>query len=451
MLSNLHLAICGHAKHGKSTLAGRLAYEFNAISPSQLEAMESEAREKGKDFNKFNLVFLRHRTDTFTRGEQNELDDPSRTNFPARASINLDRVRLTLIDTPGYPRFVNNIVYGIFLADRVIVAVDMKKGVNIGTESICRITKAFEVPILAFCVTKVDEYSKEARQAAFESICEQITGRLIGPFGLREDTPILPISALADSGITGSFETSLTPWYGGPDLTSLLRSTAEVEGEASGSQIRFTIEGGREILSPPGVGTVLVGTLESGTLRAGDRLLAEPVSTIGNREVCANVRSLHLAKGVTEGKSEQVEEAKARTILSLNVPNWKDLKEVRSAFRNGGVLGQVTQRPRVAREIEASIVFFEPDIVYSGKEYRLHPHVAQTTARIQTILSKDHFQVDLRDDEYIPNTGEIVEARVALHTPCCIEERADFPRLANFVLRENNRIIGCGKCLRILA
>jgi len=450
-LANLNLAICGHAKHGKSTLAGRLAYELKAISSQQLELLEEQARERGRDFNRFNMIFLNHRSDTFLRGEVNEPDDPSRTNFPSRASLNIENLRLTLIDTPGYPRFLSNIVYGIFLADQAAIVVDIKRGVNIGTESICRIVKAFDIPILAFCVTKIDELSEEARRSEFERVCDQILRNLLEPLGIPTSTPILPVSAISGSGISGRFAESLTPWYDGQDLIGLVRDAEFSESQPFIDVTRFAVEGGREILSPPGVGTVIVGTLEIGSLRAGDRLIAEPASTLQKREIYAVVRSLHLAKGVTDMRSDPVETVAARAIVSLNVPNWKNIRAIRSAFKNGGILGSPSRRPRVAKEIEASIVFFEPDIVYAGKEYRLHPHVAETTARVQSILNRDRLSINLQSEEYISDAGEVVDARIAFHSPCCIEERSAFPRLANFVLRENNRIIGCGKCLRVIS
>src|SRR5688572_6188297 len=112
-----YIAICGHAKHGKSTLAGRLLFEFNAFSDADIRQLRDEADLRGKDFNEFSLMFLKRRSDTFSKKTALP-DDPSRTVFPERGSVKLDNGNiLTLIDTPGFSRYFDNIVYGIYLSD----------------------------------------------------------------------------------------------------------------------------------------------------------------------------------------------------------------------------------------------------------------------------------------------------------------------------------------------
>src|SRR4051812_792354 len=102
--TEMHISICGHAKHGKSTLAGRLMYALGAISDNELENLREEAEKRGKDFNEFSLMFLKHRSITF--GREGSPDDPSRTVFPERGSVTLKDGRLvTLIDTPGFSRY----------------------------------------------------------------------------------------------------------------------------------------------------------------------------------------------------------------------------------------------------------------------------------------------------------------------------------------------------------
>ncbi|MBK9017971.1 MAG: hypothetical protein IPM82_30195 [Saprospiraceae bacterium] len=58
---DLNIAIFGHAKHGKSTLAGRLLHEFGAIDFNKLQDLAEQAKSRGKDFNAYNLAYLERR------------------------------------------------------------------------------------------------------------------------------------------------------------------------------------------------------------------------------------------------------------------------------------------------------------------------------------------------------------------------------------------------------
>ena len=66
--SALTISICGHARHGKSTIAGRLMYALGAVSEKELNKFQQEASVLGKDVNAFSLIFLKHQPDSFAEG-----------------------------------------------------------------------------------------------------------------------------------------------------------------------------------------------------------------------------------------------------------------------------------------------------------------------------------------------------------------------------------------------
>ena len=79
-----NISICGHAKHGKSTVAGRLLYTLGAVVDSDLQRYKAEADKRGKDFNEFSMIFLSQRKAVFDKGIPSDL---SRTVFPERGSV----------------------------------------------------------------------------------------------------------------------------------------------------------------------------------------------------------------------------------------------------------------------------------------------------------------------------------------------------------------------------
>lgn len=60
-LPQFHLSICGDAKHGKSTLAGRLVAELDGVSQRELQKLESQLSEKSdkvkKLYNKYSMIW----------------------------------------------------------------------------------------------------------------------------------------------------------------------------------------------------------------------------------------------------------------------------------------------------------------------------------------------------------------------------------------------------------
>ena len=163
----INISICGHAKHGKSTLAGRIIRDMGGISEGDLKKLQRELDRKKqkdpkkfKDYNVFNYLFLKHRSMTYNSKE--ELDDQSRTVFPERANIHVGGNIVTFVDTPGFSRYIDNIVYGIYLADLGAVAIEASAGIDDGTMEVVRILNSFKIKVFAFFVTKMHlvKYSK---------------------------------------------------------------------------------------------------------------------------------------------------------------------------------------------------------------------------------------------------------------------------------------------------
>lgn len=228
---------------------------------------------------------------------------------------------MTLIDTPGFSRFLDNIIYGIYLSDQAIVVVEANASVENGTEAVCRILKAFEIPVLAFCVTKMDAVGYS--QALFNEVENEIREGLIAKYDLDSWIPIIPVSALEGAGVSSvDITADKTPWYSGKSIMQVLNDTQRGAIEEGKESIRFTVEGPREVYSPSGVGTILVGRLEYGTLKTGQVLVVEPISSQAQEPVTTKVRTIHLAKGVTDSSSQPIDEIQAKAIVALSASSW---------------------------------------------------------------------------------------------------------------------------------
>ncbi len=454
-----HIAICGHAKHGKSTLAGRLLYELDAISDKEMSSLREEAISRGKDFNPFSLIFLKGRSKTFSK-KTGLQDDQSRTAYPERGNVRLDNGSiLTLIDTPGLSRFFDNIVYGIYLADSALLVVEASAGVGHGTINIARILSAFSTPIVAVFVTKMDVvgYSELRFQEVKDELKELVFPLLSDQSNY--EPPVIPVSAL--SGVGFRQHAAELSWYSGKTALDAINSIQSMNLANTVEGTRFVVEGGNDVFSPQGVGTVLVGALESGNVNVGETLILEPASKNEDKPITIQTRFIQRAKSVTDKKGADEESISARAIVSIATSSLS-VGVVKKYLRHGGMFGTLSNRPTVAKEIEADVIFFEPSTVYSGKEFVMQANASKCSARITSIERNSktstrlnavpmHDEVyNLTKDEYDAKEREAVRARLVLEQPICIEASIEFQRLTRFLLREHNNIVACGRCIKII-
>lgn len=445
-----HIAIFGHAKHGKSTLAGRLLYEFGGIDEKSLRKLEKEAKALGKDFNRFNLAFLKRRSETHEKGS-GKSDDQSRTEFPDRGNIKVGEDRIvSLIDTPGHERFLPQIIYGAFLSDLAILIVESLKGVEQGTRDIAGILKSFGIRIIAIVVTKMDRvnYSEDA----FSDLSSQIEAELAS-FAIGQFPPIIPISALSGDGVSKKGE---LVWYEGPILKEMIeKERSFLGGQTENDGLRIAVRGGREIFNPPGVGTVLVGAIESGEVCVNDEVVFEPYSSIMEERKSFVIKSISPALSLSSGdKVQPTPKIQARAIISMVFSDLKKPEAIR-AFKKGGVIGKVSDAPQIANEIEAELIFLHPDTVYIGKEYIMYTNASYETASVSSILEESNVAYSHDKfgtvDAITKRKNESMVIRLKFHTPVCIESNPFYERMTRFVLKQNNSIVGFGRCSKIIS
>lgn len=451
---DINIAIFGHAQHGKSTLAGRLLHEFGSIDDKMLKELEALANSKGKDFNAFNLAFLERRPATYSKNS-NKLDDQSRTVVPERGNVQLDDGRvISLIDTPGFSRFLSSIIYGAHLSDLAILTVEASAGVEYGTINIARILSAFGIPIIGIMVTKMDIVGYS--EIRYKEVCNSIIGDLINEINNIDEIPIVPISALTGEGIS-SF--NKIDWYHSDTVIGLIENSREKSKFSDIQKIHFVVEGGNVVHSLQGIGTVVVGTLESGTLNKVDKLIVEPASTIQNENLEFSIKSMQYARSITDDKTNRsVAEIPARAIVAVALSDLK-LQVAKVLFKRGAILGKRENKPKVASEISAEVIFFEPDTVYEGKEYVFYTNASQSVAQVITIPPKEsnelfyHTKKNKNRDNVIATKvleTESYSIKLRLKYPICIEDDIIFQRLTRFILKQNNKIVACGRCLNII-
>jgi selenocysteine-specific elongation factor len=180
------------------------------------------------------------------------------------AELALGERRLSLVDVPGHERFVRTMIAGASGIDLFLLVVAADDGVMPQTREHLAVLEALGVGAGVVALTKVDLVEGATRDRVAAEVGD-----------LLPDAPVVPVSARTGEGVDS--------------LRSALAELAErvdaARSEDAGGLDDPVLHVDR-VFTVAGHGTVVTGTLWSGTLRRGDRVVVLP----GGKE--ARVRSI---------------------------------------------------------------------------------------------------------------------------------------------------------------
>ena len=226
---NFIIGTAGHIDHGKTTL-------IEALSGTDTDRL-SEEKERGISID---LGF----TDL---------------------KLN-DDYTLGIVDVPGHEKFIKNMLAGAGGVDIALLVVAADEGVMPQTREHLDILSLLNVKRGITVVTKTDRVEQEWLELMIEEIREELSNTFL------KDEPILPVSALENTGLD--------------DLKETIINTIESmqEKEITGN-VYFPID---RVFTIKGHGTIVTGTLVSGKIEKEDNLTIYP----SQKE--ARVRSLEV-------------------------------------------------------------------------------------------------------------------------------------------------------------
>ena len=157
--------------------------------------------------------------------------------------------RLSVVDVPGHERFVRTMVAGATGIDLFLLVVDAGEGPRPQTYEHLGILRLLGIERGVVAVTKADAVDEDTLEAAVEVATELVPG-----------SEVVAVSARTDAGID--------------DLRAAIARAADgVEQDRADGPTRLYVD---RSFTLRGIGTVVTGTLWSGTIGAGDELLLQP-------------------------------------------------------------------------------------------------------------------------------------------------------------------------------
>ncbi len=190
-----------------------------------------------------------------------------------------------VVDVPGHEGFIRNMLAGATGMDLVLLVVAADEGVMPQTREHLSIVQLLAVPRLAVAITKSDLVDPEWLDLVQDEIQELLRNTL------HSRAPVLAVSSLTGQGLAELGE-------------ALATLGLEAEEKGADDDVRLPID---RVFTIRGAGTVVTGTLWTGELREGSRVLVLP----GDQE--ARVRSLQV-----HGQEVGVARAGARVAVGLS-------------------------------------------------------------------------------------------------------------------------------------
>jgi selenocysteine-specific elongation factor len=241
-------------------------------------------------------------------------------------------LRLSLVDVPGHERFVRNMVAGATGVDLFLLVVDAGEGARPQTHEHLAILRLLGVEHGVVAVTKADAVDAETLQVAVAEAEE-----------LVPEAEVVAVSAKTGQGLDEV-------------RAALARAAENVERPERFAATRLWID---RAFTIHGIGTVVTGTLWSGSIAGGDLLRLEPSGRF------LRVRSVQV-------HDEPVERAEAGQRVALNLPGIE-----RGALRRGDVLVEAGHYP-VSYRLDVALDELEP----VPPAVKVHLGTADAAARV---------------------------------------------------------------------
>src|SRR5947209_810529 len=170
------------------------------------------------------------------------------------ATLDLGEYRLGIVDVPGHERFIKNMLAGATGIDLAVLVIAADDSVMPQTREHLEILRLLGLRHGAIALTKCDLVDETTREVAELEIRDLVQGTFL------ESAPLIPTSAQTGTGI--------------PELkAAIAEACATVEQRAGKQWFRLAID---RAFIVQGHGTVVTGSVTSGSVRVGDEVEWQP-------------------------------------------------------------------------------------------------------------------------------------------------------------------------------
>lgn len=240
-----------------------------------------------------------------------------------------------VIDVPGHEKFINNMLAGVGGIDLVLLVVDCMEGVMPQTHEHLQILNLLQIPRGIVVLTKVDLAEEEWIDIVEEEIRDEVAATFL------KNAPFCRVSSVTGQGIT---ELAAT----------IAQVAAHVPPRDSAGPMRLPID---RHFSVAGFGTVITGTLLTGSAHVGDSV-----------EVLPAQKKVRIRDIQVHGKKQEIARCGQRVALNLAGLERSDIMRG-SVVATPGIFEQTSRldaRLTLLADAPRAVKFRDPVHFYLG-------------------------------------------------------------------------------------
>ena len=256
------------------------------------------------------------------------------------------------VDVPGHERFIHNMLAGVMGIDFVIVVVAANEGIKPQTEEHLAILDLLGVSRGLVALTKTDIADEAQRERVSSEIRRRLSGTTLSSI------PIVPVSSSTGNGLDILRETIVEA------------SEKFVQLETRG-RFRLAVD---RCFTLTGIGTVVTGTILSGSISVGDSVVVSP------RGIKAHVRSIH-------AQNSRSEIGQTGDRCALNLVGAGVSKE--AIFRGDVVMDPTLHAPADRIDAYLQLLGGERRPLSQWTPVKLHVGALEVNARVVVLADKD--------------------------------------------------------------
>uniref|UniRef100_A0A1D1XV26 Eukaryotic peptide chain release factor GTP-binding subunit ERF3A n=1 Tax=Anthurium amnicola TaxID=1678845 RepID=A0A1D1XV26_9ARAE len=426
---HLNVVFIGHVDAGKSTIGGQILLLSGQVDERTIQKYEKEAKDKSRE-----SWYMAYVMDT---NEEERVKGI--TVEVGRARFETENTRFTILDAPGHKSYVPNMISGASQADIGVLVISARKGeFETGfekggqTREHVQLAKTLGVSKLIVVVNKMDEPTVRWSKERYDEIESKMTPFLKSSgYNIRKDVQFLPISGLLGYNIKARMDPNVCGWWNGPCLFEVV-DAVEVPPRDPKGPVRMPI-----IDKFKDMGTMVMGKIESGTIRECNSLLVMP----NKAEVKVLAVYCDDIKANSAGPGENVK-------IKLAGINDEDILA-------GFVLSSVANPVPAVYEFNAQLQILElldNAIFTAGYKAILHIHSIVEECEIVDLLEeidlkkkKDGLKKKPKRKPLFVKNGAVIVCRIQVNNLICVERFSNFAQLGRFTLRTEGKTIAVGK------
>jgi len=432
---HINIVVIGHVDSGKSTSTGHMIYKCGGIDKRTIEKFEKEAQEMGKGSFKYAWVLDKLKAER----ERGITIDIQLMKFLTK------RYDVTIIDAPGHRDFIKNMITGTSQADCAVLIVaastgEFEAGIskNGQTREHALLAYTLGVKQMIVGVNKIDNTEPPYSESRFKEIKKEVESYVKKVGYSPKAVAFVPISGWhGDNMIEESANMS---WYKGWSIEQK-GSDKPVTGKTLYDAIDSIMPPERPVSKPlrlplqdvykiGGIGTVPVGRVETGKLKAGMVVTFSPVGTT------TEVKSVEM-------HHETLEEAVPGDNVGFNVKNVS-IKDI----RRGMVASDSKNDPaKESKTFLAQVIILNhPGEIHAGYQPVLDCHTAHVACKFSEIREKIDRRSGkvLEENPKMVKTGDAAMINLVPSKPMCVESFADYPPLGRFAVRDMRQTVAVG-------